>query len=353
MITARQLADQLNAQLGGNEQAWDMPLERVSALDEAMSGSLTFLASRHYLANLPDSQATAIVLKPDMANRAPGSAALILVADPYLDYARISHHFSREPTPTGHIDASAVVAEDAVIGAGVTIGPAAVIGAGVSIGEGSQIGAGAVIDAGARVGRNTRIMANVTLCHGVVMGDDCRVQPGTVIGSDGFGFAPDQGRWQRIAQLGTVRIGNRVDIGANVTIDRGAINDTCIEDDVIIDNLVQVAHNVVIGKATALAGQVGIAGSTTLGEGCTVGGQAGFAGHIDIAAGSHFTGQAMVTKSIEDAGVYSSGWPVQPSREWRRTVARLRQLDQYEQRLKSLEKALTASPAAPESEDSE
>lgn len=353
MITARQLAEQLNAELGGNEKAWDAPLERVSALDEAMPGCLTFLASRQYLSRLPDSQATAIVLKPDMADRAPGSCALILVSDPYLGYARISHQFSREPKPTGHIDASASVAEDAQIGAGVTISPGVVIGSGVSIGEGSHIGAGAVLEAGVRVGRNTRIMSNVTLCHGVVLGDDCRVQPGTVIGSDGFGFAPDLGQWQRIAQLGTVRIGNRVDIGANVTIDRGAISDTRIEDDVIIDNLVQVAHNVVIGKATALAGQVGIAGSTTLGEGCTVGGQAGFAGHIDIAPGSHFTGQAMVTKSIADAGVYSSGWPAQPSREWRRTVARLRQLDQYEQRLKSLEKALTAGPAAPESEDSE
>lgn len=353
MITARLLADRLEAELGGNEQAWDTPLGQLAALDRATPGCLSFLAARQFASHLAHSQATAILLKPDVVDQAPASAALIVVADPYLAYARASHCFNREPEPAGQIDASASVAVDAVIGAGVTIGPGAVIGSGVSIGEGSQIGAGAVLEAGARIGRNTRIMANVTLCHGVVMGDECRVQPGTVIGSDGFGFAPDSGRWQRIAQLGTVRIGNRVDIGANVTIDRGAINDTCIEDDVIIDNLVQVAHNVVIGKATALAGQVGIAGSTTLGEGCTVGGQAGFAGHIDIAAGSHFTGQAMVTKSIEDAGVYSSGWPAQPSREWRRTVARLRQLDQYEQRLKSLEKALTAGPAAPESEDSE
>lgn len=353
MITARHLADQLDAQLGGNQQAWDEPLERLSGLNEAMPGSLTFLASRQYLAGLPDTRASAIILKPAMAAQAPAGAALILLADPYLGYARLSHWFSREPAMAVQIDARAVVDEAAIIDVGVTIGPGAVISSGVHIGEGSRIDAGAVLEAGVRVGSNTRIMANVTLCHGVIIGDECRVQPGSVIGSDGFGFAPDRGQWQRIAQLGTVRVGNRVDIGANVTIDRGAINDTCIEDDVIIDNLVHLAHNVVVGQSTALAGQVGIAGSTRLGAGCTVGGQAGFAGHIDIADGVHFTGQAMVTKSIDDAGVYSSGWPVQPGRQWRRTVARLRQLDQYEQRLKSLEKALALRPAAPESEDSQ
>ncbi|WP_037337929.1 UDP-3-O-(3-hydroxymyristoyl)glucosamine N-acyltransferase [Saccharospirillum impatiens] len=353
MITARQLAEQLDAELGGNEQFWDEPLERVSALDQATSGSLTFLASRQFLAGLSGSQATVIVLRPDVADQAPATAALIMVPDPYLAYARISHRFSREPKPNGLVHVSATVAGDAVVAEGVSIGPGAVIGSGVHIGAGSDIGAGAVLEAGVRVGSNTRIMANVTLCHGVVMGDDCRVQSGTVIGSDGFGFAPDGERWQRIAQVGTVRIGDRVDIGANVSIDRGAISDTRIEDDVIIDNLVQIAHNVVIGRSTALAGQVGIAGSTTLGAGCTVGGQAGFAGHITVASGSHFTGQAMVTKTLTDPGVYSSGWPAQPSREWRRTVARLRQLEQYEQRLKSLEKALATRPAAPESEDSE
>lgn len=352
MITARLLADRLDAELGGNEQAWDTPLEQLAALEEARPGSLAFLANRQYASYLADSQATAILLKPDLVDQAPAFAALIVVADPYLAYAQVSHCFSREPAPSGQVDSSATVAGDAVLGAGVSVGARAVIGPGVVIGDASDIGAGAVLEAGVQIGRNTRIMANVTLRHAVVLGDDCRVQPGAVIGSDGFGFAPDQGHWQRIAQLGTVRIGNRVDIGANVTIDRGAIKDTCIEDDVIIDNLVQVAHNVVVGQATAIAAQVGIAGSTALGAGCTVGGQAGFAGHIDIAAGSHFTGQAMVTKSIPDAGVYSSGWPVQPSREWRRTVARLRQLDQYEQRLKSLEKALATGPAAPESEDS-
>ncbi len=353
MITARLLADRLDAELGGNEQAWDTPLEQLAALDEATTGCLSFLAARQFASHLASSQATAILLKPDLVDKAPASAALIVVADPYLAYARASHCFNREPAPTGQIDASASVAADVVLGDGVSVGPKAVIGPGVVIGDGSVIGAGSVLEAGVQLGRNTRIMANVTLGYAVVLGDDCRVQSGAVIGSDGFGFAADQGQWQRIAQLGTVRIGNRVDIGANVTIARGAIQDTRIEDDVIIDNLVHVAHNVVIGQSTAIAGQVGIAGSTTLGSGCTVGGQAGFAGHIDIADGSHFTGQAMVTKSTTEAGVYSSGWPAQPSREWRRTVARLRQLDQYEQRLKSLEKALTAGPAAPESEDSE
>jgi UDP-3-O-[3-hydroxymyristoyl] glucosamine N-acyltransferase len=353
MTTARELAELLAAELGGDEGAWDEPLERVAPLDSSAPGCLTFLSARKYASQLAGSLATAILLKSDFVDRAPATAALIIVSDPYLAYARVSHQFNAAPKPTGCIDRSASIAEDAVVGTGVSVAARAVIGPGVVIGDGCNIGAGAVLEAGVHVGTNTRIMANVTLCHAVVVGNDCRIQPGTVIGSDGFGFAPDQGRWQPIAQLGTVRIGSRVDIGANVSIDRGAIADTVIEDDVIIDNLVHIAHNARIGSSTAIAGQAGIAGSTTLGSGCTVGGQAGFAGHIDVVAGSHFTGQAMVTKSISDPGVYSSGWPVQPSLEWRRTVARLRKLDQYEQRLKSLEKALASRSAAPESEDLE
>jgi UDP-3-O-[3-hydroxymyristoyl] glucosamine N-acyltransferase len=351
MTTARELAEQLEAELGGDEGAWDSPLERLAPLDSAVPGCLTFLSSRKYASQLPGCRATAILVKSDSVGTAPAAAALIIVTDPYLAYARVSHQFSSEPNTNGRTDPSASIAGDARVGSGVTVAAKAVIGPGAVIGDGCNIGAGAVLEAGVQIGANTRIMANVTLCYGVVIGSECRIHPGAVIGSDGFGFAPHQERWQPIAQLGSVRIGNRVDIGANATIDRGAIQDTVIEDDVIIDNLVHVGHNARIGSSTAIAGQAGIAGSTTLGSGCTVGGQAGFAGHIDVAAGSHFTGQAMVTKSISDPGVYSSGWPVQPSREWRRTVARLRQLDQYEQRLKSLEKALATRPAAPESED--
>jgi UDP-3-O-[3-hydroxymyristoyl] glucosamine N-acyltransferase len=351
MITARELASELDAELSGNELCWDKPLIQVAAIDQAQPGSLTFLASKKFTTQFSQCQATAILTRPDTVTKAPGSAALILVSDPYAAYARVSHRFSKQPLPSHQVDQSAVVAIDAQLGSEVSVGANAVIGAATVIGDGCTIGAGVVLEAGVMIGARTTILANVTVRYDVRLGEDCRVQPGTVIGSDGFGFAPTSGRWHRIAQLGTVVIGDRVDIGANVTIDRGAVGDTVIENDVIIDNLVQIAHNVVLGQATALAGQVGVAGSTNIGAGCTIGGQSGLAGHIEITPGAHFTGQSMVTKSVTEAGAYSSGWPVQPSHEWRRTVVRLRQLDRYEQRLKTLEKALMAGSVEPKSED--
>lgn len=344
MITARELAQQLEADLAGNETAWDRPLLRLAPLDKAGPDALGFLASNKYRRQLATSAAGAILLKADQCAEAPAGAALIVVDDPYLAYARVSSRFSRQPPATGRVHPSAVVSEHARLGEQVTVEANAVIGDGCDIGDGCRIGPGCVLGDRVRLGRRTQLMANVTLYYDVSLGEDCLVQSGAVIGGDGFGYAPHADGWAKIAQLGGVRIGDRVEIGANTTIDRGAIDDTVIEDDVIIDNLVQIAHNVVVRRGTAMASQVGISGSTEIGRGCTLGGQAGVAGHIRIADGSHFTGQAMVTKGTREGGLYSSGWPIQPSPEWRRTVARLRQLEKLEQRLKALEEASVPEP---------
>lgn len=344
MITARELAVELEAELRGAEAQWDRPLTALAPLDAAGSGSLTFLSSGKYRHQLPACGASAILLTAEAAAAAPSAAAALVVADPYLAYARASRHFSTAPVQPAGVHASAVVANDVVLGTDVGIAANAVVEAGCRLGDGCRVGPGCVLGEGVELGAGTCLMANVTLYHGVVLGRDCRVHAGTVIGSDGFGYAPAPSGWEKIAQLGRVVIGDRVEIGANCAIDRGAIGDTRIEDDVIIDNLVQVAHNVVLGRGTALAGQVGVAGSTEVGAGCTIGGQAGLAGHLRIADASHFTGQAMVTKGTREGGLYSSGLPLQPNRQWRRTVARVQRLDALEQRLRALEQALSSRP---------
>lgn len=347
MITARELAERLQAGLQGDPVQWDAPLTGVAPLDSATPGALSFLAKNKYRSKLTRCEATAILVKAGDLDVAPPGAALIVVDDPYLAYARISSLFTREPCPGSGIHPSAVVDESAVLGRDVSVGPLAVVGPDCHLGDGCVLGAGCYLGDRVRVGEFSRLHPRVILMHDVELGARCLIHPGAVIGSDGFGFAPRADGWQKIAQLGRVRIGNDVEIGANTTIDRGAIEDTVIEDGVIIDNLVHLGHNVRIGRATAIAGQVGVSGSTEVGAGCTIGGQAGLAGHIQIAAQSHFTGQAMVTKGTREAGVYSSGWPIQPSREWRRTVVRLRQLEQFEQRLTDLEKA-TSTKQNPE-----
>lgn len=353
MITARELADRLQATLHGDERQWDAPLAGIASLERAGRGHLSFLAQSKYRSKLPGCGATAILIKPEALEQAPAEAALIVVDDPYLAYARVSALFSRESRPDGRIHARAAVDDSAVLGRDVTVGANAVIGPDCQLGDGCVVEAGCVLGARVRLGASTRLRANVTVLDDVEIGARCLVHAGTVIGSDGFGFAPAVDGWHKIAQLGRVLIGDDVEIGANCAIDRGAIEDTVIEDGVIIDNLVHLAHNVRLGKGSAIAAQVGIAGSATLGPGCTIGGQSGLAGHIQVAGQSHFTGQTMVTKGTSEPGVYSSGWPMQPNREWRRTVVRLRQLEQFERRLNQLEKAQQPTPSTSNPEEHE
>ncbi|MEP1595533.1 MAG: UDP-3-O-(3-hydroxymyristoyl)glucosamine N-acyltransferase, partial [Halieaceae bacterium] len=290
----------------------------------ASPDQFTFMTGRKYLDDLKQSRAGAVIVSAEFVDSCPVDH---LVSDnPYLSYARASQLFDCEPRPDAGVHASAVVADGVTMGKGVAVGPLATIDAGATLGDGVIIGAGAHIGANVTLGDNTRIFPKVVLYHDVALGRDCVVHSQTVIGVDGFGYAPSPEGWVRICQSGSVRIGDRVEIGSSCTIDRGALEDTVIGDGVIVDDQVHIAHNCVIGKNTAIAGCVGIAGSTTIGENCTFAGQVGISGHLTIADNTHLTGQARVTKSISEPGVYSSGTPLMPSKEWARNAARIKML---------------------------
>ena len=244
------------------------------------------------------------------------------------------------PVPASGVHATALVADEATLGEGVSIGARACVEPGVVLGDGVIIGAGAYVGHDTQIGDRTQIYPNAVIYHRVKIGSDCTVHSQTVIGADGFGFAPGPEGWEKICQLGSVLIGDRVDIGASSTIDRGALEDTVIADGVIIDDQVHIAHNCRIGKNTAIAGCTGIAGSTTIGENCTLANAVGVSGHLEICDNVHLTGQARVTKSITEPGSYSSGTPLAETREWGRNAVRFTQLDALHKRLAALEKAL-------------
>lgn len=332
-ITLGELAKTLELTLIGDADAL---VTGLNTLKDAQSGEVSFLANPSYQSQLADSQATAVIVAQDLAEQVAGSA--LVAANPYLSFAQASQLFNDRPAAKTGIHPAAVVAHSAEIGADVCIAAGAVIGEHCQIGTGCEIGANVVIGDHCIVGDRCQINPNVTFYHNVVLGEQVIVHSGVVIGGDGFGFAPDQGRWQKICQLGGVRIGNRVEIGANTTIDRGALDDTVIEDDVIIDNLVQIAHNVHLGQGTAMAGCAGIAGSTRVGKHCTIAGGAGLAGHLDIGDGVHVGPMTLISKSIREKGAYASGTAQMPMNEWRRSATRFRQLDSMAKRLQQLEK---------------
>ena len=303
-------------------------VSRVATLHQAAAGSLSFLANPRYKKHLAATRAAAVVLNADDATGCP--VAALIAPNPYLAYARIATVVYPPPPAVAGIHPSAVVAGDATIAPSAEVGPFCVIGAGAEVGERAQLGAGCTLFAGARVGEDTRLMPRVTLYADVVVGRRCLLHSGAVVGADGFGFAPDSGAWFKVPQVGSVRIGDDVEIGANTTIDRGAIEDTVVGDGVKLDNQIQVAHNVVIGAHTAIAACTGISGSTTIGQRCMIGGMVGFAGHLTIADDVIITGCSLVSASIREAGSYSSGMPTVPSRQWRRMVANLRRFGEKE-----------------------
>lgn len=337
MLTIQQILEKAQLEVTIEKRFEPVEIQSIGALDSATSGQLTFLSSAKYKRHLETTLASAVLVTENFAELVPESCCAVIVKDPYFAYAKVSQLFDQTPKVVG-IHETAVVAGSAKLGHNVAIGPNAVIGENVELFDGVSVGAGSIIDAFTKIGANTTLMANVTIGHRVELGQHCKIQSGTVIGSNGFGYAPNQGQWEPIAQLGTVVIGDRVEIGANCSIDRGAVENTVIEDDVIIDNLVQVAHNVHIGKGTALAGQAGIAGSANIGSGCTVGGSSAIAGHIDIADGTHFAGGSMVSKGTKEPGMYASVIPATTHREWRKMVARIRQLESIVDRISALEK---------------
>lgn len=333
--TLGDIAQALGGRVIGDES---VQISGIATLHSAGEGQISFLANPSYGRYLKETQATAVIVSPDMADECPTN--VLLLDNPYLGYARLSHWFDPEPNPEAGIHPSAVVDPSATIAETAWIGPQAVIEAGASIADHAVIGAGSVVGQRCRVGERSRLNPRVTLYHDVVVGKRCLILSGAVIGSQGFGFANEKGVWHRIAQVGRVVIGDDVEIGANTTIDRGALDDTVIGDGVKLDNLIQIAHNVSIGDHTAMAALTGIAGSTRVGRHCVFGGASGVGGHLEIADNVHLTGMTMVTRSLKEPGVYSSGTGVDTNRKWQKSVVRFRQLDDLARKLRELEKKL-------------
>ncbi|WP_286911815.1 MULTISPECIES: UDP-3-O-(3-hydroxymyristoyl)glucosamine N-acyltransferase [unclassified Pseudomonas] len=332
-MTLGQLAEALGATLQGPEA---LQITGLATLQEAGPGQLSFLANPQYRKFLDNSQAAAVLLKAADAEGFAGNA--LIVPDPYLAYARISHLFDPKPKAEAGIHPSAVVAEDAQVDASASIGPFAVIESGARIGANVSIGAHCVIGARCVVGEGGWLAPRVTLYHDVTIGKRVVIQSGAVIGGEGFGFANEKGVWRKIAQIGGVTIGDDVEIGVNTAVDRGALSDTRIADGVKLDNQIQIAHNVQIGEHTAMAACVGISGSTRIGKHCTIAGGVGMVGHIDVCDNVFVSGMTMVTRSITEPGAYSSGTAMQPLADWRKSAARIRQLDDMSKRLQQLEK---------------
>jgi len=322
-------------------------LAGIGSLIEAGPAELSFLANPKYQSQLAATRAGAVVVTPDVADALGADVpyARVICRQPYLLYARITQWFAAQcrgkKSDETTVHASAVVADDAVLEAGVVIGAHCVIESGVVIGRGTIIGAGCVIGAGCRIGADSVLHARVTLYTNVTLGARAIVHSGAVLGADGFGFAPDatrgQGGWCKIAQLGGVRVGDDVEIGANTTIDRGALADTVIADGVKLDNQIMVAHNVHIGAHTAIAACVGIAGSTHIGARCTIGGAAMVSGHLRLADDVHISGGTAVTTHIDKPGRYTGVYPASEHGQWQKNAAVLNQLATLRRRLRVLE----------------
>ena len=339
-FSLQELADLLQGELRGD------PGHRVSGLatlKQADAGQASFLANPGYVKYLADSQAGVVLLKPELAERCPVNA--ILLSNPYAGYARLTQLFDSVPACEPGIH------EAAQVHPGARVSPQAQVDAFAVIEDGAEVGAGSVIGSHCYVGRNTligkgcRLYPNVTLYHDVVLGSEVTLHSGCVIGGDGFGFAPENGQWIKIAQLGGVIIGDRSEVGANTNIDRGALDNTEIGCDVIIDSQVQIAHNVKIGQGTAIAGCVGIAGSTTIGRYCLIGGASNIAGHLTVCDGVTLTMTTNVTGDITTAGQYSSGTVMTDTRSWRKNAVRFNQLDSLVKRVNRIEKSLSSDAA--------
>lgn len=333
--TLGEIAEALGAELRGDP---DVRIRGLATLQAAEPGQISFLANPSYARFLEGSSASAVILSPAAADQSPTN--VLLLDNPYLGYARLSHWFDPAPVAQPGIHPSAVVDASVTVPESASIGPMAVIEADVIIGEGVAIGAGCVVGARCELGAGTVLRPRVTLAHDVILGQRCHILSGAVLGSDGFGFANERGVWHRIAQIGRVVLGDDVEVGANTTIDRGALDDTVIGHGVKLDNLIQIAHNVTIGDHSAMAAKVGIAGSTRIGRHCVFGGASGVAGHLEITDQVHLTGMTLVTGHISEPGVYSSGTGAEPNKQWRKNAVRFRQLDAMARKLKELEKKL-------------
>ncbi|MCS2610770.1 UDP-3-O-(3-hydroxymyristoyl)glucosamine N-acyltransferase [Halomonas dongshanensis] len=334
-LTLADIARRLDIDFQGDG---DTLIRGLATLKEAGPDQIAFLANRAYLKDLAETRAAAVLLHPEHGKNCP--VPQLPIDNPYLGYAQLSQMFDPlEASKQTGVHPTAVVGDNVTLGEGVEIQAHAVIDAGVVLGDRVVIGAGSVVGADSILGDDTRLHANVTVYHGVVIGKRAILHSGCVIGADGFGFAHDGARWHKIAQLGGVVLGDDVEVGSCSSIDRGALGDTLIGNDVKIDSQVQIAHNVRIGDHSALAGCVGIAGSTKVGKHCMLGGGVGLSGHLTIADGVQVTGMSLVTNSIHEPGVYSSGTGAMNNTQWRKNAVRFKQLDEIAKRLTRLEKS--------------
>lgn len=332
-----QLAEQIGGTLKGNA---DLAISSIASLEKANASQITFISNPKYRSQLAQSQAGAIIVSEADVEYCSPTQNLVIVKDPYVAYASLAQFIDQTPKAAQGISSQATIADDVKLGQNVSIGANSVIESEVVLGDNVVIGANCFVGKNSQIGANTQLWANVVVYHNVQIGADCLIQSSAVIGSDGFGYANDKGRWIKIPQTGGVVIGNRVEIGACTCIDRGALDPTVIEDNVIIDNLCQIAHNVHIGTGTAVAGGVIMAGSLKVGRYCLIGGASVINGHMEICDGVTITGMGMVMRPITEKGVYSSGIPLQTNKAWRKTAALTLNIDEMNKRLKALEKRM-------------
>jgi UDP-3-O-[3-hydroxymyristoyl] glucosamine N-acyltransferase len=332
-FTLQELADAIGGVVDGDAS---VVIHGINTLVEAGSEQITFLTSSQYKKELQNTSAAAVILREEDKAACPVSA--LIVKNPHAAYAKVANLLYPARRNAAGIHPTAIISDKCEIDADVWIGPHCFIGDGVQIKAGCQIAAGCVIEEQVTIGAATVLHSNVTIMHDCVIGERVLIHPGAVIGSDGFGQANDKGRWIKIPQLGRVLIGDDVEIGASTTIDRGSIGDTVVEEGVKLDNLIHIAHNVRVGAHTVMAAGTGIAGSTTIGRNCMIGGSVGISGHLTIADNVTLTGRTTVLQSVKEPGVYSSGTPVEPNRQWHKNFTRFKKLDEMAKRIKALEK---------------
>jgi UDP-3-O-[3-hydroxymyristoyl] glucosamine N-acyltransferase len=313
-------------------------VSKVGTLENAQEHAITFLTGERFLRQLPGTRASAVILSD--AHRNLTNLPRIVCTNPYAYFARVSALLNPQGLAAAGIHATATIAATARLGARVSVAAHAVIGEHARIGDGTIIGAQCFVGDSATVGEDTRLYPGVTIYHDCAIGARCILHAGAVIGADGFGIAPEDGRWIKVPQVGRVIVGDDVEIGANTTIDRGAIDDTVIEEGVKLDNLIQIAHNVHIGAHTAIAACTGIAGSVHIGRRCRIAGAVGIAGHLSIADDVEISAKTLVTKTISQPGVYSGGYPFEANAAWRRNAAQIRHLDALAKTIRQLEKRI-------------
>ncbi|MBP6115662.1 MAG: UDP-3-O-(3-hydroxymyristoyl)glucosamine N-acyltransferase [Neisseriaceae bacterium] len=345
------LLSQIVTQLGGELVGPDVSVTKVAPLDSAQAEQISFLANPKYRHSLEASRAGAVIVSQKMGTElVPAGMSAIVTQDPYLYFAKVARLFTPVPQAQGVVHPTAVIMPGAIVPASCDVGAQVYIGEDAVLGEGCRILPGTVIEAGCVLGDEVCLHANVTLYPQCVLGNRVEVHSGTVIGADGFGMAWDKTQWFKIPQTGRVILADDVEVGANTTIDRGALDDTVIHTGAKIDNLVQIAHNVQVGAHSAIAGCTGIAGSTKIGAYCTIGGAAMFVGHIEVADKTFIGGGTLVSKSIDEPGHYASSYPLARHKDWVRNAVHLRHLNDMAKKIKQLEQQLALLSANNEKE---